>query len=438
LKNIFSVTDRNGNTIRTNDADEYKRLVDDQNGNSPKGTQSIVHRKNEDNWQGDDKETHTYDRGHHEVSRAWIKDQDDGSAKAITAISGAVMQAGQTATSDPAVGSYIQATGTGFAVLGALERMNHFNQLSNVYGEAADLNEQLSSQSGNEIALMDTAISKAKADAENKDKSDKDRLEAKERATQLEARKLQLESARKTQDSLADKYNSKENWQMAMVGIGALQAGALGYVAYQQIENGRRLADDERYCEDNPTEFPRCTNTPPSPEENGPEDTDIGNRNPAFGDPGFNSNGSDLGARGGFDGEPFSGDSLQPGGSESADDASSFLAANSGLTGATDAEKDEDGDSINGYSDDQSYNNVTGDTSVFGSGGYTPSGVGGFDISQFLPSHLRGKKGFSARRMNNKSKKKKGLVLGKDSPSLFTRISKAHKAKELELSREVI
>ena len=66
-----------------------------------------------------------------------------------------------------------------------------------------------------------------------------------------------------------------------------------------------------------------------------------------------------------------------------------------------------------------------------------------FDINQFVPSWMKNQQdenGFlvTSTQAPQTKKETKGLLLGKNSPSLFTRVSQAYQKKAHELKEEVL
>lgn len=357
----------------------------------------------------------------------------------VTAIGSQITNAGAGVTKDPKTASYVAASGSMLGATGALFSAAHYFSQYDDYAEAEAQNAEAASHNEGEIQKIDTRIQ----EVENNSNFSTEEKTAKIAALKTQKSTIAKEVA--VQNALDSKYTVAKYASAGLGTMGLVSSAAMGWTASMQLEQGKQLAADQDYCAKHPNEFPRCTEVAPQG-----DNTQLPNpnQNPSV----------SLNDRG-FDGQNETGneDDLSPtlaspvggnGGTASAGPSlgGAGLGNGSSAEGRKPAEEKKELDDIggSGFSGDQTYESGGGNLDQLGSGSavssVTAPSLSGFDISQFLPSNLREEElgGFKTAKVNDKEKKEEGLVLGKESPSLFTRISKAHQKKAPEMMKEVI
>ncbi len=415
------------------------------------------------------------------INPAWLEKNNLKKLEEITAMGSKISNAGSGLTQDPKTASYIAAGGSALGATGALIGSAHHLNQANTYRDASNQNQMAAEKTMGEVGKIEgkiqaentklnelqvllnnatavqraqeanaasagtdqakaqAAARKAQAAAQRAEKAQTEMSAAKAKIAELSEQKVPLAARLAKQEALESEYFWGSGASYLMSGIGLVSSVAMGGTAAMQLEQGRQLASDNEYCAKHPNEFPRCTEVPPQG-NNTPLDP---NQNPpvSLNDPGFsgfNRNGADE--------DNFSPASTSAAGLGAAPTASSagLPSFGSGLSGGGDrnpSKEKEELDDIggSGFSGDQTYEGGGGNIDQLGSGAIASSLLAPpFDISQFLPANLREDEfqGVLAAKINDKEKE--GIVLGKESPSLFTRISRAYQKRAHEMLKGVI
>lgn len=381
-----------------------------------------------------------YKSGTHSIDSK-VEQDDLKKVQEVTALGGQIANAGSGVTKDPKTASYVAAGGSMLGATGALFGAAHYYSQIDKYKDAAAINEIAVQHNETEIEKIDAEIERFKeGDGQNSPQQ-------KEGIAGLQTKKAEIGKELAAQKALASKYSAATWGSRIGAGMALVSSAAMGWTASMQLKQGKELAADQDYCAKHPNEFPRCTEVVPQGDNTRLPDPNQ-NSSVSLTDPGFNGQ-NDAGD------EDFSPALASPvGGNGGAAGAGPSLGGagfgnGSSAEGRKPAEEKKDLDDIggSGFSGDQSYDLAGGNLDQLGSGSaassVTAPSLSGFDISQFLPSNLKEEElgGFKAARINDKESKEEGLVLSKESPSLFTRISKAHQKKApemIDMMKEVI
>lgn len=370
--------------------------------------------------------TGNYTGGTWGASSAYLQQHNGKTSQQVVAAGSQIAQLASTQTEDPETAGIAAAAGSGIGALGAIAGAAHYGSLASDYWGLYSKND--ANYDNNQKVLIDI-----EAQIEAAKDADADVLE------KLNREKTELEATMRRQEGAASNNLGDFATNTIFSILNIATAGAMGWMGYMQYEQAQKLADDEARCINNPLAV-GCpgaqANTPGTQER---EDVPRPQQdNPGFGN-GYGNNGNS----GDFNGRGVAGSGLLDTPSSKGSglgDAGSFLAADGAFgSGNGQGKDDKDVDNGKGNSSDQAYGAGRGR----GGSGYSsrsPSApsFAGLDISKFLPSHLRGKN-FNGRYAKVKNKKKnKSIILGKDSPSLFTRISKAHRKKAPEMSKGML
>ncbi|MEK7790422.1 MAG: hypothetical protein AAB309_02215 [Deltaproteobacteria bacterium] len=396
------------------------------------------------------------------IDPAWLEDKSGQNIQQMTAIGQQIAQSGSGFTKDPKTNSYVAAAGSSIGATGALIGSAYHLDRAGKYGEASSRNSAAALATQGEIDGVQNQIDAAQREFERESlKAQKasffdeknqaakkiefaaaqekmEELQVKQKF--LEAQKKELETKKTAQESLAGEYSFSEVGSGLMAGLGVVSSAAMAGTGVMQLEQGRKLASDNDYCAKHPNEFPRCTEVVPQG-DNQPLNPIDQNPPTSLNDPGFSGFNRD-----GADEDKFSPASASAAGLGTAPTvgAAGSPSFGGGLSGddrnsAKEKELDDIGGS--GFSADQSYEGGGGNIDQLGSGSMASSLIAPpFDISQFLPANLKEDElgGFYAAKINENSKEKEEIVLGKESPSLFTRISKAYQKRAHEMLKGVI
>lgn len=382
-----------------------------------------------------------YQSGDVKVSQEWLKEQNQGMVGASMQQVSQIGQAAGTFTKDQKTGLYIGAATQGIASLGLLSTMGDYGKIRGQHLKAKNETEQLFRKSSEELRILNALI---------------DKLDPKsEKAISLQQDRKRLEATVKQQE--ASYTQSAKAARSAWVGgAGAfVAASATGWMADQsykmaqdfEVDPAVALANaNQIFCDDGTRveDVSKCNTPNPTP-------TVTPNPTPEN----FISDLNDQDTRDGF-GNTRGLAGLETGAGTSASASSgkapSFLGSsssgfgsNSGLQPGSDKEG-----SSSGVESDLTYGAGAGGSGMSGSdplismdfGGGLGSGFNdNFDIGQFLPDFLQGPEGnsdFLMANVNNKEQKKKSIILEKDSPSLFTRMTKAYQKKAPQLKEELL
>ncbi|OGQ34652.1 MAG: hypothetical protein A3A72_00755 [Deltaproteobacteria bacterium RIFCSPLOWO2_01_FULL_38_9] len=452
---------------------EAARLKAEKEAAQKEAENPILDTKGTAQWSAYDADTKTTTKGG-DYATGGVKVKDEWSSKTSAGIklggmqmAGAVNQAASTMIKDPKAAGITTGVVSGAAGAADFAAAGQYNKLSDQYWSAWSQNAKLRDQNKGEIARIDTRLATLnKFDQKKTDpKVWADIVREKE---ELGTAKTAIEAElTKQKDLISEQRSGWLSNKMANY-AGRLGGAAMVYMGAQNYEQGRRLANESKFCKENPKDvqcggtgipdegkpvdctkpenisLPDCggpvtTSTPtPLPEGWTPDSggdpfgTTPGN---GAGSDGLSANAAGIGGGGRSGGDP------------------SFLGGGGGggMGGGspTDGAKPES-EFGGGYSGDQAYGSSGGGAdssseplmSIDFGGGPSPAGSpDGFDISQFFPG-AEGPEDQSAMVAlgpNGQPVEQKNKLLGdKDSPSLFTRVTKAHQKKAHELVQEVL
>lgn len=346
---------------------------------------------------------------------------------------GQVGNAINSATKDPKTASIANATTLGMASTGMVLDSAKYFEMGGKYDEAMMENDASIAQNEPvDVELKNKLAACAQQEANGS--------ESTEDCEGIRTDNAELSRAIKAQEKAASS-TMKNKWSNYIAGGASMVAGAAaGYMAYMSYQMGKEL--DRQTGDPTQTDGIDCTKPEfafhPSCEQPlpGPQTTPFNTTegfSPGFdttsdtNGPGRTAAGNDSGRSNGHTPSFLEGTSL--GGAPS--------------VGGKNGEKDK---SDLAYSSDVGYGASGGGSAGDSAEPYVSLDFGagsgeGFDISQFLPGDLKGndlKDGFTQVNTSSKDEDKKNIVLGKDSPSLFSRVTHAYQKKGPQLKEEVI
>ncbi len=362
---------------------------------------------------------------------------------------GAIGQSASSLTKDPKTAGVVMATASGLGAASSLVNAAAYGNLAGQYAEVEMRNDEAAHNNNLEIGRMKTAQQTLINKMNTLNPQDSQRIKFEAQAKTLSSQIENAQAERKIQKA-AEKQANRNAWGNKLGMYASILTGAaLGYMGERQYDMSRQMANDQKACKRDPTKCvgyipPRPTSdnrplpVPPDTRPTGPEGFDP-NRLPKSTPVSDTSKGATA---------------TNTGSSSNRSGRAPELLSSSGLLGkASPLGEKSDSDFGGGYSADQSFGSSSGGS---GSGresagssaslGSSSSGDdGNFDISQFIPGWMKDQQvptdenGFLvAQHITSAKNETKGLLLGKNSPSLFTRVSQAYQKKAHELKEEVL
>ena len=401
-------------------------------------------------WQADDQQG-SFVTGNVTLNPDNVKSQKQNMMSDGLAQMGAISQGASTLTKDPKTAGVVTAMGSGLGAASSLINAAGYGNLTDQYSGVQTQNEEAAEKNRANINRMNQGRVNLQEKMNNFTGEEKEleRLQAEDKtlALQIEDAEAELKGQERSADQAGrDKWGNRLGMYASV-----LTAGALAYMGERQYNMYRQMANDQKACKKDPT---KCEGyIPPRPEgDNRPLPVPPDTR--PTGPEGFDANRFPRPAQvaaGSRDGS-----NANRGSGSRSGRAPDFLSSN-GLSGrASPLGGKSDSDFGGGYSSNQSFGSASGGgtSGRESAGSYASSGVGSssnndddmnFDISQFIPSWMKDQQvptdenGFLvAKQTTSLQKEAKGLLLGKNSPSLFTRISQAYQKKAHELKEEIL
>lgn len=408
-----TIRDTNGTTITTNtDSDAYKNYIASQKPD--KGNNAVINDTIQIPWE----KNSYYTGGTHTMSDKYLQKNNGEALRTVSAAAGQISSTAGGQTKNPKTAAIASASGSFIGAGGMMLGATHYGNRATQYWEAYGKNKMTAQKNKPTLGQIDGLI--AAAAAQNKQ----------DEVTRLQALKTQVEAHITEQTDTSDTYFKEALANLGMSAVNLVGSAALGYTGYLQLQQGKKL--------DRVGGPPKPDgNRKPGPEDNSPPKPNIGDKgwNPKDIQPSKqpNSNASSGGN-----------DLLQPDRSGASDGDGGALKFLSPSSYSGDSSPEEKGEGDPELSEDQSYGSGGGGgLGLFG--GYSPDlapsmGFSGFDMSQFLPANLRDADSdeYLSKEAHAKDEEKNSIILGKDSPSLFTRITKAHQRKAHEMSKGVL
>lgn len=389
-------------------------------------------------WYVNETENGTFITGHTYLDPEHVKAEKQNMMSDGMQQMGAISQSASTLTKSPRTAGIITATGSALGGAGTLINAASYGSLGGQYSAVQAENAEKADINRSNISAMEASL--AKLDPQ------KDRRIYNDLQNKIEDAKVEL----KGQENAAKQAkNNKVGNYMAM-GASILGSAAMFTMGAFQYENNRKLDNEMKECRKDPT---KCVGyVPPRPErDNRPLPTPADNR--PTGPEGFDPNRYPKPTQAAL----TSKDNAYPvrGNSGSRSGHTPDLLSASGLSGRGTSPMGEKSESDfgGGYSSDQSFGSSSGGSGSGreSAGSYvSPSGAStgndeNFDIRQFIPSWMKDQhvptdeNGFLVASIQTPQKNEtKGILLGKNSPSLFTRVSQAYQKKSHELKEELL
>lgn len=343
--------------------------------------------------------------GIYKSNAEWEKEQKED----IVQINGGVVSAAQgfaNAAGSPRARAVAQGTGGIISGIAAGYNTYHHYQLADVYDTLEQKNED----------LQDKNMAK-KNELEQKLTTTTD----KETQTKLQADIAILDTEIKKQSKASWNYQTKAYGEYAKAALGLGASGTMMYTAYQNYKIAGDLSTGAEGGNVNPDPDSKLPSQPFQPTKDGFE-REPGSENGSSVDPSSSS------------GSKGSGSNIP----SPALGSGSGFASGFGSKSDSDSSKKETADKKK-YSSDQKFPSSGGGGSDSSPLVSLNVGDSGFDINKFMPDWLKSsqEEGFLLRKINSQEEKEDTMILGKNSPSLFTRITKAYQKKSHELKEEV-
>ncbi|MBI3018710.1 MAG: hypothetical protein HYY61_02310 [Deltaproteobacteria bacterium] len=394
----------------------------------------------QETWNAGEAGNGTFTTGHIDLDPEYVKSQKQNMMSDGMQQMGAISQSASTLTKSPKTAGVIMATASGLGGAGTLINAASYGNLAGQYSAVQSKNLEAIEDNKSNIADMEASLAKLKKDPKNRIPSNLIR--------KIEDAKAEL----KSQENAAKRAGSNKWGNYMGMGASLLGSAAMFTMGAFQYENNRKLDNEMKACRQDPT---KCVGyVPPRPERDNrplPIPPDLRPTGPE----GFDPNRLPKPAQASVISKD--GANAARGNSGSRSGHSPDFLSSSGLSarGASPMGEKSESDFGGGYSDDQSFGSASGGSASgresagsYVSNGGSPSGNENtnFDISQFIPSWMKDQQvptdenGFLIASMQAPQTKKetKGLLLGKNSPSLFTRVSQAYQKKAHELKEEVL
>ena len=378
----------------------------------------------------------TYTGGTVNLSSDFVKNQKQNMMSDGMQSMGAISQGASTLTKDPKTAGIVSAFGAGIGGTSTFINAAQYGNLAGKYATMQSLNEQKEIENTQKMAALKAQLKAEKpgTDAYRQIETDIQEIRI-QRNAQREARK----------QARSDKWGN-----YTAMGASVLGGSAMIFMGERQYDMYRQMDNDQKACKKDPT---KCIGyIPPKPErDNRPLPTPADTR--PTGPEGFDPNRLPKPAQAALaskDGAPSANRATSGNRSGHTPD----LLSSNGLSGkASPLGSTSDSDFGGEYSGDQSFGSASGGSGSGreSAGSYVSSGGSSlssnedmnFDISQFVPSWMKNQQdenGFlvTSTQAPQTKKETKGLLLGKNSPSLFTRVSQAYQKKAHELKEEVL
>lgn len=366
-----------------------------------------------------------YTKGTYKMSDSWLEEQNKSMIASIGQQAGQ-MRGIQTETKDPKTQAIALGVTAGIASVGAIANAVHYGKIAYTHQELEEKNVNARKENEQELLkLQNRKIELSKQREKSEKLSDQYNIMMEVNAIDSEIKAVEREIKKQ------DEADNKNTWDTAAsvmkAGMSLASAGATAYMANESYKNAKKLSND----------IYGSTVASTDPTLRDPIPTNVPTRDgfTKIPDPDLDLNKSD----------PF--DSRSPSssggaGSGSPSLPSSGLGSGFGLSAGDDKKDQNTSDKDKKkYSKDQSFPTAGGSGDSRDSLVSFNMGDSGFDIGQFMPDWLKGgsqEEGFMFRKINSlEEKEPKTLIMGKDSPSLFTRVTKAYQKKAPELKEEV-